>query len=117
MAAASGAHLAGVGGSNDGIIGAAAAVGLTRHGWCGRFIELGAMRALPAEVTVSALSGAGIQVVSVDRDPMVPLGPDTVRTGGWLRPSRWAGQPVLQVRADGPGRWIAALDKQAPRAA
>lgn len=38
--AASGIHLSGHGGSNDGIIGAAAAVGLTASGWYGRFIEL-----------------------------------------------------------------------------
>jgi len=117
MAAASGAHLAGVGGSNDGIIGAAAAVGLTRHGWCGRFIELGDMRRLPATVAVSELEARGIRVVSVDRDPLVPLSGDSVATGGWLRPSLWGGQAVLQVRADGLGRWVAALGKRADKAA
>ena len=117
MRAASAALLAGVGGTNDGIIGAAAAVGLTRHGWCGRFIELGVMRSLPPVVTVEALLNLGIQVVSVDRDPLTPLGPDTVSTGGWLRPSLWAGVAVLQVRADGEGRWITALDKKASKAA
>lgn len=117
MAAASDVFLAGVGGTNDGIIGAAAAVGLTRHGWCGRYIELGDMRRLPATVAVAELWKCGIQVVSVDRDPLTPLGPDMVATGGWLRPSLWAGQPVLQVRADGQGRWVAALGKRADKAA
>ena len=59
----------------------------------------------------------GIQVVSVDRDPLTPLGHDMVATGGWLRPSLWAGQPVLQVRADGAGRWVAALGKRKDKAA
>jgi hypothetical protein len=117
MRAASGVLLAGVGGTKDGLIGAAAAVGLTRYGWCGRFIELGAMRSLPASVTVEALAALGIQTVSVDRDPLTPLAGDVVATGGWLRPSLWAGQPVLQVRADGPGRWVAALGKKAAKAA
>lgn len=112
MAATAGVFLAGVGGTCDGIIGAAAAVGLTRHGWCGRFIELGAMRDLPDLVGVDALEALGIQVVSVDRDPLIPLAPDVVATGGWLRPSLWAGRPVLQVRAAGPGRWSTALEKR-----
>jgi hypothetical protein len=117
MRAASGVLLAGVGGTNDGLIGAAAAVGLTRHGWCGRFIELGAMRSLPPTVSVEKLAALGIQVVSVDRDPLTPLAGDTVATGGWLRPSLWAGRPVLQVRAAGQGRWVTALDKKPAKAA
>ena len=117
MAAASGVFLAGLGGTNDGIIGAAAAIGLTRHGWCGRFIELGDMRSLPNTVTVGDLLARGIQVASVDRDPLTPLPGHIVATGGWLRPSLMAGQAVLQVRADGDGRWVAALAKRRDKAA
>jgi len=40
LRAATGIHLSGHGGTCDGIIGAAAAVGLTAAGWSGRFIEL-----------------------------------------------------------------------------
>jgi len=40
LRAATGVHLSGHGGTCDGIIGAAAAVGLTAAGWSGRFIEL-----------------------------------------------------------------------------
>lgn len=116
MRGAAGARLAGVGGTNDGIIGATAAVGLTRHGWSGRFIELGTMRSLPPVVRVGDLSALGIQVVSVDRDPLVPLAQDAIDTAGWLRPSLWAGQPVLQVRSDGQGRWVTALAKKAGKA-
>lgn len=117
MTAAADVLLAGVGGTCDGIIGAAAAVGLTRHGWCGRFIELGGMRALPDVVSVAALEALGIQVVSVDRDPLVPLSADSVRTDGWLRPSLWGGQPVLQVRAESAGQWTTALVKRPHTAA
>lgn len=111
LRAAAGLELHGLGGSNDGIIGAAAAVGLTRYGWCGRCIVWGNMRRLPDPVSVGELAREGVRVVSVDRDPMVPQIGDPV-SGGWLRPSLWAGEPVLQVLADGPGRWRAAHAKR-----
>ncbi len=98
-------HLSGLGGTNDGIIGAAAAVGLTAHGWSGRFIELGGLRKLPVSVSVESLSRAGIRVVSIDRDAHVLAPEDIVETGGWLRPRLWAGQPVLPVTPGEPGRW------------
>lgn len=115
VAATSCVFLAGVGGTYDGIIGAAAAVGLTRYGWSGRFIELGDMRALPPVVSVENLSRRGIRVVSVDRDPLVPQASHMVNTGGWLRPSLWAGQPVLQVHAAGDGQWVTALEKKSTK--
>jgi len=112
MRATAGLKLHGLGGTNDGIIGAAAAVGLTRYGWCGRFIAWKAMRGLPDPVTVGDLARQGVRVVSVDRDPLVPQAADMVSAGGWLRPSLWAGEPVLQVLADGAGRWRTAHAKR-----
>jgi hypothetical protein len=103
--AASGAHLSGHGGSNDGIIGAAAAVGLTAHGWGGRFIEFGRLRDFSGEVAVSDLEGAGIHVVSTDRDVQVPGPADRIDTRGWLRPALWGGRPVLAVAPAGKGLW------------
>lgn len=97
MKAVNGFVLRGLGGTNDGIIGAAAAVGLSRYGWCGRFIELGRMRELRDPLRVADLQAAGIRVLSVDRDPTVPLPMDRVITDNWVRPSLWAGEPVLQV--------------------
>jgi len=76
---ANGIHLSGHGGTNDGIIGAAAAVGLTASGWSGRFIEYGKLREFPELVTVYELEMAGIRVVSVDRDTMLPGSDDVVR--------------------------------------
>ena len=55
LRAGRGIHLSGHGGSNDGIIGAAAAVGLTAAGWYGRFIEFGDLRRLPSELRVKEL--------------------------------------------------------------
>jgi len=95
--AASGAHLSGHGGTHDGIIGAAAAVGLTAYGWCGRLIEYGRLRNFPNEVCVSDLEKTGIAVVSIDRDAPVLAPEDAVNTNGWLRPRLWGGKPVLPV--------------------
>jgi len=105
IAAADGVHLSGHGGTHDGIIGAAAAVGLTASGWAGRFIEFGDLRTLPAEVAVSDLTRMGIQVVATERDGEVPAPGDIVATNAWLRPRLLGHRPVLLVGADGPGRW------------
>ncbi len=83
-AAAEGAHLSGHGGTEDGIIGAAAGVGLTADGWYGRLIEyrnvFGQLRDVPEPVSVADLGAAGITVVSIDRDAPVPL-PDGCGAG------------------------------------
>ena len=98
-------HLSGHGGTNDGIIGAAAAVGLTAAGWSGRFIEFGNLRNLPDELSVSNLNDIGIEVVSMERDANVPAPNDTVMTNGWLRPRLLGHRPVLFVSPQGKGQW------------
>lgn len=104
-------RLLGLGGTNDGIIGAAAAVGLTKHGWCGRFIEFGDMRKAPQPYFVGEVQELGIKVVSVDRDPAVPLAEDALVEAAWIRPSLWGGGPVLQVnRCE--GGWSTAHGKR-----
>jgi hypothetical protein len=107
-AAAAGAHLSGHGGTQDGIIGAAAGVGLTAHGWCGRLIEYRVLlRDLPDPMVVSDLEALGIAVLAVDRDAPVPPPGDVVHHEGWLRPRLWGGTPVVPVqRAEG-GGWRA----------
>lgn len=103
--AVNGCHLSGHGGTNDGIIGAAAAVGLTAYGWSGRFIEYGKLRACPQLVSVEALKDAGIQVVSIDRDAQIPALDDMVDTSGWLRPRLLGGKAVLLVNAKEKHLW------------
>ena len=98
-------HLSGHGGTNDGIIGAAAAVGLTVCGWSGRFIEFENLRNLPDEVLVSELNNMGIEVISVERDANVPAPNETVITNGWLRPRLLGHQPVLFVNPNGKRQW------------
>ena len=110
--AAGSAHLSGHGGTNDGMIGAAAAVGLTASGWAGRFIEYASLRAFPDQVAVSVLRHKGIRVVSLDRDAACPHPDDTVDTNGWLRPRFWGHEAVLPVRPAGPGLWKSLGEKR-----
>jgi len=105
-------HLSGHGGTCDGIIGAAAAVGLTASGWYGRFIEYSGLRNFPDPVSVSALAKKGIRVVSLDRDAVTPCAEDEVHTKGWLRPRLWGSQAVLPVNPSGPGRWESLGEKR-----
>lgn len=105
LQAASGVHLSGHGGSHDGIIGAAAAVGLTASGWSGRFIEFAGLRSFPERVTVSELERHGIRVVSLDRDAVIPSPEDLVDTKGWLRPRLWGRKAILPVLPCGEKVW------------
>jgi hypothetical protein len=98
-------HLSGHGGTNDGLIGAAAAVGLTAHGWSGRFIEFGTLRDLPETIRVSELERLSILAVSLDRDGQVPAPEDLVHTKGWLRPRLWGNRPILPVIPKEDGVW------------
>jgi len=102
---ANGTHLSGHGGTNDGIIGAAAAVGLTVSGWSGRFIEFGGLRNFPERTTVKEIEDSGIQVVSLDRNAMVPNADDTINTKRWLRPRLWGSRPILPVLPAGEKAW------------
>jgi hypothetical protein len=102
---ARGAHLSGHGGTNDGIIGAAAAVGLTVSGWAGRYIEFGNLRSAPEIMTVSEICRQKIEVVAEDRDAPMPAPGDRVLTNRWLRPRLLGHRPVLLVRPKGEGVW------------
>ena len=107
LEAASGAHLSGHGGTNDGIIGAAAGVGLTAWGWSGRFVEYRRLRDYAPEVSVESLHTDGMLVLPVDRNVVSPRPADIVDTGGWLRPRLWGGVPSVPVGRVGEGRWKA----------
>jgi tRNA(Ile2) C34 agmatinyltransferase TiaS len=105
LQAARGVHLSGHGGTNDGIIGAAAGIGLTASGWVGRFIEYRGLRNFPDQVSVEGLEAAGLHVVSLDRDSLVPAPHDMVDTKGWLRPRLWGFRPVVAVTPAGDNLW------------
>jgi len=112
-AAAEGVHLSGHGGTCDGVIGAAAGVGLTAEGWHGRLIDYRVpLRDFPDPVVVRDLVGAGIAVASVDRDAPVPAPDELVSTGDWLRPRLLGGRPVVPVQRDHEG-WVALAPRTA----
>ena len=117
LEAAAKVHLTGHGGTNDGIIGAAAAVGLTASGWCGRLIEFGRLRDFPDIVMVSDLENSDIFVVSLDRDAKVVAPEDLVVTKGWLRPRLWGNRAVVGVVPNGNGTWesLGERRRKAPR--
>jgi hypothetical protein len=112
LRAASHVHLSGHGGTNDGIIGAAAAVGLTASGLCGRFIERGGLRDFPEIVSVSELNEAGMLILSIDRDAMIPAPSDIIHTKGWLRPRLWGNKAVLFVVPQSQGVWESLGEKR-----
>jgi hypothetical protein len=98
-------YLSGHGGTNDGIIGAAAGVGLTASGWAGRYIECGNLRSFPEEITVAELRRNNIEVVAMDRDANLPAPEATVKTNNWLRPRHLGHKPVVLVTTNGAGVW------------
>lgn len=112
--AAGSVHLSGHGGTNDGIIGAAAAVGLTASGWSGRFIEYAGLRDFPNQVTVSELMQKNIRVISLDRDACRPAPEDMVNTKGWLRPRLWGKEAVLPVKPADKNLWESLGEKRNP---
>ena len=114
MEAINGFHLSGHGGNNDGIIGAAAGVGLTLSGWSGRFIEFKGLRNFDTMVRVADLEVRGIRVLSVDRNALVTGPDDMVDTRTWLRPRLWAGSAVLPVESWGQGQWRSISGKNTP---
>ncbi len=102
------AHIASVSGENHGVIGAAAAVGLTYLGQCGRFVEIGGkkrLRDFPRRVSVKKLNENGISVLSVDRNAKMPLREDIVDNKGWLRPRLWGAKAILPVVQVADNRW------------
>ncbi len=107
--AATGAHLSGHGGTNDGVIGSAAGVGLTHNGMHGRFNELRKgdfrLRDVPEETTVAFLKSVGIEVISMERKGTNPINSDIVKNFGWLRPMLFKGAPFLPVVLEEPGVW------------
>ncbi|BBU60810.1 hypothetical protein MSC49_07450 [Methylosinus sp. C49] len=91
-----------------GLIGAAAAVGLTARGWSGRWLEFGGLRRLDRAVQARELRALGIFLVSLETDAEAPAPDDWIDTHGRLRPQLAAGRAVLPLRRIGEGMWEAA---------
>ena len=96
-----GITLLGLGGTEDGVIGALASVGLAAMGSDGRYTHVGGNRTLDGAVTVEAILAAGIvAVLELDGTPVIS---GLIWTDGRVRPARRNGQPILYVarREDG----------------
>lgn len=98
LAAAHAILLEGLEGSNDGIIGALAAVGLAAGGDDGRYVLVGRSREMSGLQPVSALLAAGIAaVITSDGKPVV----DGMVQADKLRPARRGGQATAVVEWTG----------------
>lgn len=86
--------LIGLGGTNDGIIGALAAVGLVASCNDGRYVQVGKSRDLAGLVTVEELCLAGVPTVMTNDGQPVTCG--FVQTDK-IRPARRGGKPVAVV--------------------
>ena len=94
LAETCGVLLAGLGGSQDGVIGALSAVGLAAGGEDGRYLLVGCSRDLMGMQEVSALLQAGISsVLTLDGQPVTR----GLVQAEKLRPARRGGRPVLYV--------------------
>lgn len=95
LAAQAGILLEGLGGTEGGVIGALAAVGLAASGEDGRYIQVGSLRELSGLQPVAALLSAGIHhVQTLDGELVVEGMVNTQR----LRPARRGGVPVAVVK-------------------
>ena len=93
--------LRGLGGTQDGVIGALSAVGLAYSGQDGRYIQVGSIRELTGLQPVESLIQAGIYSVrTLDEIPVT----DGLVMADKLRPARRFGQPILYVQQEN-GFW------------
>ncbi len=99
LAGACGLYLAGLGGTEAGVIGALAAVGLAVTGDDGRVVQLGDWPDdLSGPQPVGVLDGRGVEVRELGTGDLVRTG--LVDVGKHLRPNRRSGRDVLFVRRE-----------------
>lgn len=103
--AARNVHLSGHGGTNDGIIGATAAVGLTHLGDSGRIVDYADIRELPQITTAREIRQRGIHILSVNRHAEFIPDDHKIDNQLSLRPHLWAKRLVVPVLAVGNTTW------------
>ncbi len=116
LAAGLGVHLSGHGGTQDGVLGALAAVGLHLSGDDGLFITLPGLYELPHETTIEDLRKLIPLDQARDGNHRQPGAGELIELGDWVHPVLLDGCTVLlleppQERPDGRRAW-----RTAPRA-
>jgi tRNA(Ile2) C34 agmatinyltransferase TiaS len=95
LAAANGILLEGLGGTQDGVIGALAGVGLSAEGNDGRYLQVGTIRQLTGLQTIETVLNAGVSAVqTVDGQPVV----EGLVMSDKIRPARRNSQPIALVQ-------------------
>ena len=94
LAAAHGILLDGLGGTQDGVIGSLAGVGLSAEGNDGRYLQVGRLRDLTGLQTVDTVLAAGVLAVqTVEGQPVT----EGLILADKLRPARRNGKPIALV--------------------
>jgi hypothetical protein len=94
-------------GARRGLIGAAAAVGLTARGWSGRWASFAGLRGAACVMQVHELRALGVALASLETDAEAP-GPNDRVMHGWSEPLLVGRRAVLPLRRVGVGLWAAA---------
>ncbi len=95
-------HLEGLGGTQDGVIGALAAVGLFAQGSDGRYVLVGQIRTLEGLQPLEVVKAAGVVDVRALAGESISNG--LIQTEK-MRPARRNGQPILFVEPQN-GHWL-----------
>jgi hypothetical protein len=107
VARRAGLHLEGLGGTEGGVIGAVAAVGLAWAGDHGRVVHDACWRdEASGPLPLEEIRGRGVDAV-VEESTGAEVREGVVDAGKKLRPNRRAGRTVLLVERAGPGAWRA----------
>ena len=99
LAREAGILLEGLGGTEDGVIGALAGIGLAASGNDGRFVQKGTTRDLHGSQTIAAILASGVDRVET-RDGAA-IGEGTVALRKFPKPACVGGKAVLFVEQDG----------------
>lgn len=98
--------LVGLGGTEDGVIGALGALALRLDGDDGRFVDLPGIREVSGRMTVAeVLERTGIADVIDDKERRSLQPTNRLELGDWVRPRLLGGRPVLVARR-GEEAWV-----------
>lgn len=103
LAAATGVHLSGHGGTEDGVLGALAAVGLHLSGCDGFFLTVPGLDDLPMSADIDRVRSLAAIDDARDGDHRRPSPGEPIDLGDWIRPVLLDGRSVLLLDPPRPG--------------